>query len=171
VKVKARSRTPSESSMSGLEDAERRKRVKRPRVKVTYQPSEGGTEDGSPVHSSSNEGSSKAHSRDKEAEDEYKLVSRSTKEKAITRPLESSRKANAQRNTSYQPLTKRDHLRGRSKLPLPPSKQIIRTRSVTPLEVRPVSGSKPSSGSRQVTHQRGLSSDDDLNLFACSSPR
>jgi len=173
-KVKARHGSPSESSVSGLEDAGRRKRVKRPRVKVTYQPSENGTEDDSPIYFSANEGSSEAHDRDKEAEDKFKPAAGSTKENAVTRPLESSHRANAQRSTSCQPLTKRGHSRSSSRVPLPQLKQIIessQSQSATPLEIRPVSSLRTSSTARQETHRSRLSSDDDLDLFACSSPR
>jgi len=162
--VKTRGGTPSESSVSGLEDAERRKRVKRPRVKVTYQPSEeDGTEDGPPVHSSGSEDSSGANDRQKEVEDEYKSVSRSTMERTATQPLESSRQVNAERGISCQPLTKRVHPRSSSKV----SSQ---SRSARSLEIWPVLGFKKYSTSRQVIHPSALSSDDDLNLFACSSP-
>ncbi len=170
MKVGVRNGTPSESSMSWLEDLGRQKRTKGPREKLTYQLSEeSGTEDGFPVSASGKEDSSEAYDQDKEAEDKYRPVSKSTKEKAVTQPLESSRKENAQRSTSCQP-PKRGDLRSRSKIPLPPPKQIIES-SQFRFEIRPVSGLRTSSTSRQETYRSQLSSDDDLNLFACSSPQ
>lgn len=171
AKVKVRNRTPSESSVSGLEDAGQRKRVKRPRVKVTYQPSESGTEDDSPVHSSGNEDSGNAFDQDKEMEDEYKPINGSTKGQVVTPPLESPRRANAQWSTGCRPRTKRGHTWTRSKTPLPQPNQIIKSRSATPREIQPVLDLRVSSAAKQETHRSGLSSDDDLNLFACSSPR
>ena len=165
TKVKARNGTPSESSVSGLEDAERRKRVKRPRVKVTYQPSEeGGTEDGSPVHSSGNEDSNEAYDQDKEVEDAKKPVSSNPKENMDTQSLKSPRKA----NISSRPLARRGHPRSRLKVPRPQPTQITQSSQSWSFEIRSVSAS---SASRQETHRSCLSSDDDLNLFACSSPR
>ena len=151
AKAKARDGTLSESSVSGLEDAGQRKRVKRPRLRVTYQPSEGGTEDDSPAHSSGNEDSGKAYDQDRELEDDYKPVTRSTKERAVTRLLES-----------------------RSKVLRPQQNQIIKSsqpRSATRLVIQPVLGLKTSSTTKQEAHRSCLSSDDDLNLFAYSSPR
>ena len=174
TEVKARNGTLSESSVSGLEDAGQRKRVKRPRVKVTYQPSESGTEDDSTVHSSGNEASNEAYDQDKEVEDEYKPVTRSTEEQAVMRPSGSSCKADAQQSTGCGPQTKRDRTWSHSKILLPKPNQVIKSsqpRSVTPLEIRPVLGLEKSSTAKQGTHRSCLSSDDDLNLFACSSPR
>jgi len=174
AKVKVRNGTPSESSVSWLGDSGRQKRVTGPRVKVTYQPSEeGGTESFS-VQSSGNEDSNEAYDQEKEAEDEYKPVSGSTKEKAVSQPLESPRKANAQRSTSCRPLTRQGHPRSRSGVSLPQPNRIIESSqspSATSFETRPVSNLKTASTSRQETRQCHLSSDDDLNLFACSSPR
>ena len=173
-KVEVRNGTPSESSVSLLEDLGWQKRAKCPRVKVTYQLSEeSGTEDDSPVHASDKENSSQAYDQDKEAKDKYEPFSRNTKKKVVTKPLESSCKANARRSTSCQPPARRGHLRSRSKVPLPHPKQIVESSQFgfTTAEIRPVSGLRMSSTSRQETHRSHLSSDDDLNLFACSSPR
>jgi hypothetical protein len=169
TKVAVRNGTPSDSPEPWLEDSGRQKRAKGARIKVTYQPSE---EEHSLVYTSGNEDSSEAYDQDKGAEKEYKPVSRVTKKKAVKQPLESSRKANARWSTSCQPPARRGHLRSRSKVPLPRAKQIIessQSRFATS-ENRPVSGLKTSSTSRQETHRSHLS-DDDLNLFACSSPQ
>lgn len=173
AKVKVRNGTPSESSVSGLEDAGQQKRVKRPRVKVTYQPSESGTEaeDDSPVHPSGNEDTGKAFDQDKEMEDECKPINRNAKGQVITPPLESSRQANAQWSTDCRPRTKRGHAWARSKILLPQPNQVIKSRSATPRVIQPVLDLKASSAAEQETHRSCLSSDDDLNLFACSSPR
>lgn len=163
--------TPSESSVSLLEDLRWQKRAKCSRVKVTYQLSEeSGTEDGSPVHTSDKENSSEVYDQDKEAGDKYKPFSKSAKKKVVTQPLESSRKANGQRS---QPPTRRGRQRSRSKVPLLRLKQFIGSSQfgLTTSEIRPVSGLRTSSTSRQETHRSHLSSDDDLNLFACSSPQ
>lgn len=171
TKVEVRNRTPSESSVSWSENLGRQKRAKGPREKVTYQLSEeSGTEDGFPVHGSGKEDSSEAYDQDKEAEDKHKTVSRSAKEKAVTQPLESCHKANVQQSTSCQPPMRRGHLRGRLKIPLPRPKQNIESAQFR-FEIRPMSGLRTSSTKRQETHRSHLSSDDDLNLFACSSPQ
>ena len=169
TKVEVRNGTSLDSSASWLEDLQRQKRAKGPREKVTYQLSEeSGTEDGFPDHAPGKEDPSE-DDQDEEAEDKYKPVSGSTKEKAGTQPLENCRKANVQRSTSCRPPARRGHLRGRSKIPLPRPKQIIESAQFR-FEIRPVSGLRTSSTSRQKTHRSHLSSDDDLNLFACSSP-
>jgi len=171
TKVEMRNGAPSVSFMPWLEDSGRQKRANGPRIKVTYQPSEEDGTEHSSVHASGNEDSSEAYDQDKGAEDGYKIVSRTTKKTAIEQPLESSRKANARWNTSCQP-PRRAHLRIRSKVPLPLSKhtgESSRSRFATS-EIRPVSGLKMSSTSRQEIYRSHLS-DDDLNLFVCSSPQ
>ena len=171
TKMEVRNRTPSEFL---LEDLGGQKRAICPRVKVSYQLSEeSGTEDGSPVHASDKENSSEVYDQDKKAEVKYKPLARSTKKTVVTQPLESSRKANAQSGTGCQPPTRRVRLRGRSKVPLPRPKQIIESSrfGFTTSEIRPVSGLRTSSTSRPETHRSHMSSDDDLNLFACSSPQ
>ena len=173
TKVEARNGTPSESSVSWLEDSERQGRAKGPRIKVTYQPSEeSGSEHDPPVHASTNGDSSEAYDQDEGSRGGYKPLSRSTKKKREEQPLESSREANARWSTSCQPpATTRGHLRSRSKIPLPRPKQVIESSQsqFATSDIRPaVSGLKSSSTLRQETHP---SSDDDLNLFACSSPQ
>ena len=176
TKVEARNGTPSESPVSSLENSERQGRAKGPRIKITYQPSEeGGSEHDIPVHASANEDASEAYNQDEGSGGGYKPLSRSTKKKRVEEPLESSRKANARGSTSCQPppplpppATRRGHLQSRSKGPLPQPKQTIESSQsqFATSDIRPVvSGLKPE------THRSHLSSDDDLNLFACSSPQ